>query len=92
MGEASMPQIEVRTPQGQRRYELPSTGLTIGRADDNQLVIHDDLLSRRHCVIEVHAGDFRIRDLKSRNGTKINRKYKELHGYKWRCVMAEVLE
>ena len=69
-----MPQIEVRTPQGQRRYELPSTGLTIGRADDNQLVIHDDLLSRRHCVIEVHAGDFRIRDLKSRNGTKINRK------------------
>ncbi len=74
MGRQRMPQIEVRTPQGQKRYELPNTGLTIGRADDNQLVIPDDLLSRRHCVIEISAGDFHIRDLKSRNGTKINRK------------------
>ncbi|MAT81785.1 MAG: hypothetical protein CMJ29_09085 [Phycisphaerae bacterium] len=67
-----MPQIEVKSPQGQRRYELPKSGLTIGRSDDNKLVLQDDRASRHHCVIEPRGGDFLIRDLKSRNGTKLN--------------------
>jgi len=47
--------------------------VTIGRNDDNVLPIKDDLLSRYHCVIEPYGeGLVRIRDLGSRNGTKVN--------------------
>jgi general secretion pathway protein E len=47
--------------------------VTIGRNDDNVLPIKDDLLSRYHCVVEPYGeGLLRIRDLGSRNGTKVN--------------------
>ncbi len=45
----------------------------IGRAPDNDIVIKDDMASRRHCVIERDAaGDLRVRDMKSFNGTYMN--------------------
>ncbi len=67
-----MPQIEVKTKQGRRRFELTDRPITIGRADDNTLVLKDERASRHHCVIEPHEEGFRIRDLKSRNGTTLN--------------------
>jgi len=67
-----MPQIEVRTKQGRRRFELSDEAVTIGRADDNTLVLKDTRASRHHCVIEPHEGGFRLRDLDSRNGTTLN--------------------
>jgi general secretion pathway protein E len=67
-----MPQIEVKTKQGQRRYELAEKPVTIGRADDNTLVIKDSQASRHHCVIEPGDVGFQVRDLESRNGTNLN--------------------
>ncbi len=47
--------------------------LRVGRAPDNDIVVKDDMVSRRHCQIEVDAdGDIRVRDLKSFNGTYLN--------------------
>ncbi|MDX1683000.1 MAG: ATPase, T2SS/T4P/T4SS family, partial [Phycisphaeraceae bacterium] len=47
--------------------------ITIGRADDNRIVLTDDhLVSRHHCVIELREEGVRVRDLDSRNGTKVN--------------------
>jgi general secretion pathway protein E len=46
--------------------------VTIGRDPKNSLVIKDDRLSRFHCVIERDGEAFRVRDLKSRNGTTLN--------------------
>src|SRR5688572_21279820 len=44
--------------------------LTIGRAPDCDVVIHDLKASRRHCVIEpTPDGGWRVRDRGSRNGT-----------------------
>jgi len=44
--------------------------LTVGRAPDCDVVIHDLKASRRHCAIEPGAeGGWRVRDLGSRNGT-----------------------
>ena len=44
--------------------------LTVGRAPDCDVVIHDLKASRRHCVIEPGPdGGWRVRDLGSRNGT-----------------------
>jgi general secretion pathway protein E len=47
--------------------------ITIGRHPDNTICLKDDLLSRFHCVIEPEeSGHLRVRDLGSRNGTKVN--------------------
>ncbi|MBC7836092.1 MAG: Flp pilus assembly complex ATPase component TadA [Phycisphaerales bacterium] len=47
--------------------------VTIGRHPENTIPIKDDMASRFHCVIEPDgAGGLRLRDLGSRNGTKVN--------------------
>jgi hypothetical protein len=43
----------------------------IGRAEDNDLVIDDPLVSRHHAVISREGGDFVLRDLGSTNGTYV---------------------
>ncbi len=67
-----MPQIEVKTKQGKRRFEVTERPITIGRAEDNELVLKDTQASRHHCVIETTDEGFRVRDLDSRNGTTLN--------------------
>lgn len=42
---------------------------TIGRSTTNRIVLHDDSCSRNHCEIFCAAGEWRLRDLSSRNGT-----------------------
>lgn len=47
----------------------------VGRAPDNDVVLKDDMVSRRHCVIEravPGVDEWRVRDLKSFNGTYLN--------------------
>ncbi len=67
-----MAYLEVRTQQGNKRLQLDRKPITVGRFPDNVVVLHDDRASRHHCVIEPHNGGYQIRDLGSRNGTKLN--------------------
>ncbi len=67
-----MPYLEVVTRQGNRRVKLEQDTLTIGRHPDNALVLPDELASRHHCVIEPCSDGFRVRDLGSSNGTRLN--------------------
>ncbi len=53
--------------------ELPITGnLTVGQSSRNDVVLRDERVSRRHCVIEMASSGVRVRDLNSTNGTSIN--------------------
>lgn len=53
--------------------ELGTGTVQIGRHPDNTLPISDDLASRFHCIIEPDGmGRFLLRDLGSRNGTRLN--------------------
>jgi hypothetical protein len=46
---------------------------TIGRSPDNDVVVHDSYVSRRHGAILVHAGNFcELHDTASKNGTFLN--------------------
>lgn len=45
---------------------------SIGRGADNDLVLPDPAVSRRHASLQREAGDFILRDLHSRNGTRLN--------------------
>ena len=67
-----MTHLEIKTTHDTKRFVLAGTAVTIGRQPDNMIVLTDDLASRHHCVIEPSDGGFRIRDLGSSNGTRIN--------------------
>src|SRR5690606_39553622 len=56
-----------------QRVRLSSKPITIGRHPDNDIAIRDELASRFHCTIEpAGGGAWRVRDLGSRNGTRVN--------------------
>ncbi len=45
---------------------------SLGRAHTNRIVLKDDLCSREHSEIAYSDGKWRVRDLKSMNGTRVN--------------------
>ncbi len=60
-----------------RRVRL-TDGLNLGRSSDNEIVLRDFSVSRRHARIEEQEGIFRIRDLGSTNGVKINETFVDI--------------
>lgn len=46
--------------------------MTVGRDPLNRVVLKDDRCSRRHCEIYLQDSTWMLRDLQSRNGTKLN--------------------
>lgn len=51
---------------------VPGQVTTVGRSQDNRIVLHNEICSRHHCEIFQHGDGWRIRDLGSRNGTLLN--------------------
>jgi pSer/pThr/pTyr-binding forkhead associated (FHA) protein len=46
---------------------------TVGRLPDNDIVLADPYVSRRHCAVLIHAGDGgELHDVASKNGTYLN--------------------
>ena len=46
---------------------------TVGRLADNDIVLSDPYVSRRHCAVLIHAGDGgELHDVASKNGTYLN--------------------
>ena len=67
MGEFS----ELVGPDRQRRVRFAAS-LTIGRHPSNDLQLEAPEISSRHAVLEWIEGEWRLRDLGSRNGTSLN--------------------
>ncbi|WP_224361487.1 FHA domain-containing protein [Hyalangium versicolor] len=53
-------------------YDLPEGVTSLGRADENDIVLGGDLVSRKHARLYVDGDALRIEDLGSRNGSRIN--------------------
>jgi len=59
--------------EGEKRFDLvPGRSYRIGSRTDNDIVIDQKDVSRRHAVVRVEDGSFHITDLDSKNGTFIN--------------------
>ena len=55
-------------------YRLdPAAATTIGRATDCRVTLADERASRTHAEVFAQGGAWRVRDLRSRNGTALNR-------------------
>ncbi len=59
---------------GEETLELPvqPARVTLGRADDNQIVIHEASVSGHHAILEVKPDGLEITDLQSTNGVIVN--------------------
>ena len=55
-----------------KAFPLPSSLTVIGRRQDCDLCIPLQIVSRRHCELNLDSGRLSVRDLESRNGTFIN--------------------
>jgi pSer/pThr/pTyr-binding forkhead associated (FHA) protein len=58
-------------PQG-KQVEVPAGTLTVGRAEDSDLIIASTRVSRHHCEIVNEHGRLIVRDKSSGNGTFVN--------------------
>ncbi len=63
-----------RGPKPDQHFVLARDSLTIGRDIDNEVVVNDPEVSRRHCRLTWHApsGAYQVDDLGSTNGTFVN--------------------
>jgi pSer/pThr/pTyr-binding forkhead associated (FHA) protein len=64
----------VQGPDYGTTYVITGTRVTIGRGDDNDIVISDLKASRRHAQVVVSSGKWVVQDLGSANGILYNNK------------------
>jgi transcriptional regulator with GAF, ATPase, and Fis domain len=64
--------IGVTGPLQGALFTLPEGEVSIGRDASNQLYASDGSLSRKHCVVRRAGAACIVRDLQSRNGTRVN--------------------
>jgi hypothetical protein len=59
-------------PQPGEQFTFTKNTIALGRRDDNDVVINDPQISRRHASLTWEEGTFVLRDLGSANGTFLN--------------------
>src|SRR5258708_890088 len=59
---------------GGTTYELGDDLVTIGRGPDNMIVINNPSVSARHAQLQLAGETYRLKDLGSANGTRVNGK------------------
>jgi adenylate cyclase len=68
-----MARLSVNVNGEQRTFALTDQGLQIGRALDNDIVLNNAIVSRRHARVELRGREAWVADLGSRNGISVNR-------------------
>ena len=73
--------VILRGEQQGRRFEIAEGENHIGRSPENTIVLNDDLnsVSRQHAVLTRRGNELRLRDVGSKNGTKVNGNYIPSH-------------
>src|SRR2546421_1787144 len=66
------PFLSLHSEDGPQKVPVADKPVTIGRHPDNLLVITDTQASRFHCVIGKSKDGYVVKDLDSRNGTRLN--------------------
>ncbi len=59
-------------PARGKTYSLDEPRIDLGRLASNRICVPDQSVSRRHCLFEIQSERITLRDLESRNGTRVN--------------------
>lgn len=55
-----------------KSFDLIEERVTIGRALDNMIRLEDGTISHHHAMLLLEGADYKLRDLNSTNGTRVN--------------------
>jgi phosphoserine phosphatase RsbU/P len=66
------PMLTYSDLEGEHTVLLDCESISIGRLPDQNIVLHDSFVSRRHAVINRNNGSFELLDLNSSHGTYVN--------------------
>src|SRR5262249_60436922 len=55
-------------------HELMDEAITVGRGPDNTIVVNDPSISTHHAQLLLEGDTYRLKDLDSTNGTRVNGK------------------
>ena len=71
----------IRGRDTNQTFAIPEGETTIGRSPDNDIVLRDEknTVSRQHAAFTSYGGELRLRDIGSKNGTKVNGNYVPYH-------------
>lgn len=73
-GSASLIELDqVEGTAGRRMHDILDSGVSVGRAQDQDIFIDDVTVSRHHAEISRGERSYRIKDAGSLNGTYVNR-------------------
>ena len=67
-----MPKLQINLPDGSKLDHELTEAVTVGRASDNVLPIDDASVSSYHAKIEPEGDSYKLTDLGSTNGTRLN--------------------
>lgn len=64
--------LTIAVEDGRSTHELTDERITIGRAPDNSIQLEEPSVSGRHAQLDLVGERYRLRDLDSTNGTRVN--------------------
>ena len=68
-----MRKLQIILPDGtESTHELTEDVVTLGRLSDNTIRIDDASVSSHHAQFTLAGGEYRLKDLNSTNGTRVN--------------------
>ncbi|MDJ0521223.1 MAG: FHA domain-containing protein [Planctomycetota bacterium] len=74
-----MPKLYIDEEGHESVYEIFDDEVTLGRGAANAVQIHDSHASKMHAVVRRVQGHWKLIDLESKNGTRINGRYRNQH-------------
>lgn len=74
-----MPQLKIKDQGKVKIYEILEDSLHIGKSGENQIRVHDDAVAGVHCEIKRTRDGFKLIDLESKAGTRVNGEYVNQH-------------
>lgn len=86
-----MPKLRMlRGPEPGQEFDLDDDTIQIGRGRKNEIIIHDNEVSREHCRLVRVLDDYELHDLNSTNGTYVNGQPIEARG--WLLNQRQIIE
>lgn len=67
-----MPKLSIALEDAKVTHELTEAKITLGRAPDNLIQVHDSSVSSRHAHLLLVGDRYQLVDLDSTNGTRVN--------------------